>query len=238
MAQAQAASSAEQKNQDLRRRQTDQGDDSLSNARRTFRRRLTTSVASPAAKCAWTSTGQVSTPPRKTACWLSQVFEVVGLCRALAPDGETPRACGLLIRFKNSDAKDVDLFINSDLLNGDFGRLGTALYEAGFVFDRGDAYRKMLHRYLANYSCSRRVTVVARTGWIEVGGKLVGFILPNETVLTEQFADSAHSRPCGAHCAVLGAWLARRLAQWRRSPCWPAHAGHLPHELRLKRSSP
>ena len=120
--------------------------------------------------------------------WLSQVFEVRGLCRALAPEGETPRACGILVRFKNSDAKDVDLFINSDLLNSDFGRLGTALYEAGFIFDRGDAYRRMLHRYLANYSCSRRVTVVARTGWIEVGGKLIGFILPDRTLLTEQVA--------------------------------------------------
>ena len=120
--------------------------------------------------------------------WLAQVFEVSGLCRVLAPEGETPRACGVLIRFKNSDAKDVDLFINSELLNGEFGRLGTALYEAGFIFDRGDAYRKMLHRYLANYSCSRRVTVVARTGWIEVGGRLVGFILPNETFLTERFS--------------------------------------------------
>ena len=118
----------------------------------------------------------------------SQPFEVVGLCRALASEAETPRACGLLIRYKNNDARSVDLFINSDLLNGDLWRLSAALYEAGFDFDRGDASRKALQRYLANYSCSRRVTVVARTGWIEVGGRLVGFILPNEAFLTERFA--------------------------------------------------
>ena len=61
-------------------------------------------------------------------------------------------------------------------------RFGQILYEAGFAFDSGDAAKRSLQRYLANYSCPQRILVVARAGWYEDGDKTAGFMLPHGAV--------------------------------------------------------
>jgi hypothetical protein len=114
--------------------------------------------------------------------WLAQFFEVSGTCLAPEENREPARTVGILLSFRNSNKRDFELLIGSDVLQGNHSRFGQILYEAGFAFDSGDAAKRSLQRYLANYSCPQRILVVARAGWYEDGDKTAGFMLPHGAV--------------------------------------------------------
>jgi hypothetical protein len=126
--------------------------------------------------------GLYCTAKSEDGIWLCQPFEVAGICLAPEENNEPARTVGILVRFQNMNKRDDELILMSDVLQSDLGRFGQVLYEVGFVFDRSDATKKPLQRYLANFACSRRVLVVPRTGWFGANDETEGFMLPREVI--------------------------------------------------------
>jgi putative DNA primase/helicase len=118
----------------------------------------------------------------ESGLWLSQSFEVSGVCLAPEENNEPARTVGVLLRFENNNVRDVKILVGSDFLQGDLGRFGRILYEVGFDFDRSDTTKRHLQRYLANFVCPRRILVVPRTGWFGSNEEIEGFMLPREVV--------------------------------------------------------
>jgi hypothetical protein len=118
----------------------------------------------------------------ESGLWLCQPFKVSGVCLAPEDNNEPARTVGILIRFQNNNARDIEIIIGADFLQSDLGRFGQILYEVGFVFDRSDVTKRHLQRYLANFACLRRVLVVPRTGWFGANDETEGFMLPREVV--------------------------------------------------------
>jgi putative DNA primase/helicase len=109
---------------------------------------------------------------------LSQHFKVLATCDAYEADGIARRR-GVLIGFKNSNGRDVELFLSNEILFGDRTKLAKALSEARFSFVSADKPLGFLRCYLSDYECSLRAIVVRRAGWIEHRDKLIGFMLPS-----------------------------------------------------------
>ena len=109
---------------------------------------------------------------------LSQHFKVLATCDAYEADGIARRR-GVLIGFKNSNGRDVELFLSNEILFGDRTKLAKALSEARFSFVSADKPLGFLRCYLSDYECSLRAIVVRRAGWIERRDKLIGFMLPS-----------------------------------------------------------
>jgi putative DNA primase/helicase len=122
----------------------------------------------------------------ESGLYLCQHFEVSGVCLAPEENNEPARTVGILLRFKNVNQDEIEIIIGADFLQSDLGRFGQILYEVGFVFDRSDATKRHLQRYLANFACPRRVLVVPRTGWFGRNDETEGFMLPREVVTLKQ----------------------------------------------------
>jgi hypothetical protein len=151
----------------------------------------------------------------ESGLWLCQPFEISGVCLAPKENNNPARTVGVLIRFQNNNACDMELVISAGFLQGDLGRFGQILYEAGFVFDRSDVTKRHLQRYLANFSCPRRVLVVPRTGWFGSNDEAEGFMLPCEVIA---IAPSNHP-PILAPSARTARYSRRgTFEQWRDNP--------------------
>ena len=121
--------------------------------------------------------------------WWSQLFGVPGRGRSPAEKGGVASMRGIVIEFKNCDGHERRVFIPNTLLTGDPGRLGAALYEAGFDLDHGDGPRKALKRYLSNHDCKKRIIVAPRTGWLTDKGVRVALVLADEIIDTPDVDD-------------------------------------------------
>ncbi|WP_294532956.1 DUF927 domain-containing protein [uncultured Rhodoblastus sp.] len=106
--------------------------------------------------------------------WISAPFEVLGHCRD--PHG---RGWGKQLRFKDSDGR-VHMRHAADAdLHGEPTALCADLAGNGLKINR-ERHREFAD-YLVSVSVGARVTVVGRTGWHEIGGRMV-FVLPEETI--------------------------------------------------------
>jgi uncharacterized protein (DUF927 family) len=111
----------------------------------------------------WTETVSLAAP-----------FEVLGLCRD--PHGQ---GWGKLLRWRDADGADHDRYVGDAAMHGDQAALCAGLADGGLRINR--AYQRPFAHYLSQAQVKRRVTVVQRTGWYEIGGRLV-FVLPRETI--------------------------------------------------------
>ncbi len=108
--------------------------------------------------------------------WISAPFDVLARCRDPKGDG-----WGLSIRWKDADRRDHSLDVTSVAMHGDPGTLAQSLVAGGLNIDREQ------HRTFQSYLCKvfdrvkKRVTKVDRTGWHDIGGKLI-FQLPERTI--------------------------------------------------------
>jgi uncharacterized protein (DUF927 family) len=106
--------------------------------------------------------------------WISAPFEVLGACR-------DPRGCawGKQVRFHDADKRAHMRHVSDAALQGDPATLCAVLADEGLKINR--TKQKEFAEYLSGVDVSARVTIVNRTGWHEVGGKLI-FALPTETI--------------------------------------------------------
>jgi uncharacterized protein (DUF927 family) len=116
---------------------------------------------------------------------ISQLFEVAGIGVSSADIGARAEWRGIVIKFRNCDGADVQMFLSGEMLTGDASKLGSILYRAAFDHDGAESARKALRRYLVGYACGRRILVAGQTGWLEHGGKIIAFVLPNEVIPVE-----------------------------------------------------
>jgi putative DNA primase/helicase len=107
--------------------------------------------------------------------WLAGPFEVLGRIRDSKGEG-----WARLLRWRDDDGRVHTHPISDADLHGDPATLCAILASSGLKITTG-RNRVHLIRYLNEADVESRVTVVARTGWHEVGGANV-FALPNETL--------------------------------------------------------
>ena len=105
---------------------------------------------------------------------ISAPFEVLGECRD--PHGH---AWGKLLRWRDDDGREHTRHVADADLHGEPAALCAALAHEGLRIV--PKRQRDLRDYLAAVRLKRRVTVVSRTGWHEVGGRSV-FVLPDETI--------------------------------------------------------
>ena len=105
---------------------------------------------------------------------VSARFEVVGYCRN--PDGE---GWGKLIRFHDADGRLHTRHVSDVALHGDPSKLAGEIGDAGLYINR--TRQKEFSQYLNEIIPPNRVTLVSRTGWHDLDGRLV-FVLPDETI--------------------------------------------------------
>jgi putative DNA primase/helicase len=101
-------------------------------------------------------------------------FEVLGLCRDPCGQG-----WGKMLCWRDADGLEHVRYVPDVATHGEPAVLCGTLADGGLLIDR--AYQRELARYLCDAQVERRVTVVPRTGWHEVGRQLV-FTLPGETI--------------------------------------------------------
>ena len=105
---------------------------------------------------------------------IAAAFEVLGTCRD--PRG----ACwGKVLRWRDDDGRQHVRHIADAELHGEPAALCAGLANLGLWIDR-TKHRDFVG-YLSGIRVARRLTVVSRTGWHEVGGRSV-FVLPGETI--------------------------------------------------------
>jgi putative DNA primase/helicase len=144
----------------------------------------------------------VEVPSRKKGegrriLWISAPFEILG--RTRDPNGHE---WARLLRWRDDDCREHTQPISDADLHGDPKTLCALVASRGLKIATGYV-RSHLLRYLNEAPTESRVTVVARTGWHEIGGTKV-FVLPEETVGTiknetviVQGAASAPFETCG-----------------------------------------
>jgi putative DNA primase/helicase len=118
--------------------------------------------------------------------WIAAPFEVLGECRD--PRGES---WGKLLRWRDADGREHVRHVADRDLHGEPAALCAGLADHGLRIN--PARQREFRGYLAAVRLKRRITVVSRTGWHEVGGRSV-FVLPGETI-----------GPCGAERVILDA---------------------------------
>jgi hypothetical protein len=126
--------------------------------------------------------------------WVSAPFEVVGECRD--PHG---RSWGKTLRWRDADTREHMRYVADAALQGDPGALCAGLADHGLRID--PAGQRDLVRYLSTAWVKQRVTIVQRTGWHEIGNRLV-FVLPGETIGLcgeRVILDAAAHRPYATH---------------------------------------
>jgi putative DNA primase/helicase len=145
----------------------------------------------------------VEVPSRKKGegariLWISAPFEILGRIRD--PNGQE---WARLLRWRDDDGREHTQPISDADLHGDPKTLCALVASRGLKIATGYV-RSHLLRYLNEARAESRVTVVARTGWHEIGGTKV-FVLPEETVGTiknetviVQGAASAPFETCGS----------------------------------------
>ncbi|MBB4196684.1 hypothetical protein CCR94_22020 [Rhodoblastus sphagnicola] len=106
--------------------------------------------------------------------WIASAFEILGACRD--PHG---RGWGKWLRWRDADKRTHLRHIEDAALQGEPAPLCAALAGEGLRINRGA--QRHLVAYLSGANVKGRVTIVARTGWHEIGGKAV-FVLPQETI--------------------------------------------------------
>jgi uncharacterized protein (DUF927 family) len=106
--------------------------------------------------------------------WISAPFEVLGECR-------DPRGSdwGKMLRWRDPDGREHVGHVADADLQRDPSPLSAMLADNGLRVD--PAGQRDLVRYLSAVQVKRRVTVVHRTGWHEIGGQRV-FVLPGESI--------------------------------------------------------
>jgi len=111
---------------------------------------------------------------RTEAGRIAAPFEVLGRCRD--PHGG---AWGKVLRWRDADGREHVRHVHDADLYGPPAALCSNLAHHGLTIAR--KRQGELVNYLAALNVKRRVTVVSRTGWHEVGGRRI-FALPNETI--------------------------------------------------------
>jgi hypothetical protein len=106
--------------------------------------------------------------------WISAPFEILGACR-------DPRGAGWgkMLRWRDGDGRPHVHNLADAALHGEPAALCGALADAGLRVD--PARQRDFRAYLAAARPKRRVTVVPRTGWHDIGGQSV-FVLPGQTI--------------------------------------------------------
>jgi uncharacterized protein (DUF927 family) len=101
-------------------------------------------------------------------------FEILGACRD--PQGA---AWGKVLRWRDDDQREHVRHIADSDLHGEPSAFCANLAHHGLWIDR--KRQREFVGYLSSVRVPRRVTVVSRTGWHEVGGRSA-FVLPAETI--------------------------------------------------------
>jgi putative DNA primase/helicase len=108
--------------------------------------------------------------------WVCSAFEIIG--RARDPNG---REWARWLRWTDDDKREHLHPVKDADLHGDPRSLCAALATRGLRIST--SYRAHLLDYLNRARVDRRITIVGRTGWHDIGGSSV-FILPAETIGT------------------------------------------------------
>ena len=105
---------------------------------------------------------------------ISGPFEILGACRN--PQGHS---WGKWLRWRDPDGRQHTRHVADAALQGDAASLCAALADGGLKINRGQ--QKAFVTYLSGATVKGRVTLVERTGWHEIRGRLV-FVLPAQTI--------------------------------------------------------
>jgi putative DNA primase/helicase len=132
--------------------------------------------------------------------WLAAPFEIVGRVR-----DPRSQSWARLLRWKDDDGVVHQHPVADEELHGDGSALCAALASRGLKIATG-AVRQHFVSYLNQAIINARITIVARTGWHEVGGQRI-FVLP----------DSAHSKIIVNEAATSPYAASGSLEQWQSS---------------------
>jgi putative DNA primase/helicase len=134
--------------------------------------------------------------------WLSAPFEIIGRVR----DPQS-HSWARLLRWKDDDGVIHQYPVTDEGLHGDGATLCASLASGGLKITTG-SNRVHFASYLNQATIKTRVTVVAHTGWHELGGRKV-FVLP---------ADSANSKIIIASATTVSPYTASgTLKEWQDS---------------------
>lgn len=135
--------------------------------------------------------------------WIAAPFEVLGACRD--PRG---RAWGNMLRWRDADGHQHQRHVADADLHGEPAALCAALANEGLrIVPR---HQRELRDYLAAVRVRRRITVVERTGWHEIGGRSV-FVVSDHTI------GARGTEPVVLSGAASGPYERRgNLDQWRK----------------------
>jgi len=110
----------------------------------------------------------------KENIWIASAFEILGACRD--PHG---RAWGKWLRWRDGDGRAHVQHVTDAALQGDPAPLCGGLASDGLRINR--AQQRAFASYLSGASVKGRVTIVSRTGWHDLAGRLV-CVLPETTI--------------------------------------------------------
>jgi uncharacterized protein (DUF927 family) len=113
--------------------------------------------------------------------WIAQPFDILGSARDAADALGQTGDWGKLIRFKNSDGVEIERVVPLTSLHGDAGALVSSLSYWGMDIKCTPAARRLFVEFLASADITDRVTVVRRSGWLDIGGARA-FALPSEII--------------------------------------------------------
>jgi hypothetical protein len=121
----------------------------------------------------------VSDPPK----WehVAQAFEILGCVRDRANARGERDGWGRLIRFRDRDGVDRDVVVSDAELHSDAGKLAADLADKGMAIEGTLTARRALAEYLLSASTEKRVTVVRRVGWQDIGDP--AFMLTDQTII-------------------------------------------------------
>jgi uncharacterized protein (DUF927 family) len=140
-------------------------------------------------------------------------FEILGACRD--PHGA---GWGKVLRWRDDDGREHVRHVADADLHGEPAMLCAGLANRGLRIDR--TRQRDFVGYLSGVSAPRRVTVVSRTGWQEIGGRSV-FVLPAETI------GRHNGERVILDAAAHGSYEARgSIEEWRDGPAKLA-SGHI-----------
>lgn len=130
--------------------------------------------------------------------WIAAPFEILGASRD--PNG---RGWGKWLRWRDPDRRQHVQHVAEAALQGDPSALCANLASDGLRISRGQ--QRHLVAYLSGATVKGRVTIVARTGWHEIGGQSV-FVLVEEVIgprgAETIVPDAAAFGPYAAHGAL------------------------------------
>jgi hypothetical protein len=121
----------------------------------------------------------LSEPPK----WehVAQPFQILGCVRDPANARGERDGWGRLIRFRDRDGVERDVIVSDAELHSDAGKLAAMLADKGMTIKGALTAHRALAEYILSASTEKRVTVVRRVGWQDVGDS--AFMLTNETII-------------------------------------------------------